>query len=65
MQTFRAATVYGRGSLGGKGAGLVRVNECGLPRAAILPTHVLTTDSFDRYVDRGRSLGDDDVAIAA
>jgi len=65
MQTFPAATVYGRGSLGGKGAGLVRVNECGLPRAATLPTHVLTTDSFVRYVDRDRSLGDEDVAIAA
>jgi len=65
MQHFQAATAYGSGSLGGKGSGLVCLNEWGLPQAATLPCHILTTDFFDRYIERRGSLGDEDETVAA
>jgi hypothetical protein len=47
------AHVYGRGSLGGKGAGLVEVDRWELPRTVSLPTYILATDFYDRYRERG------------
>lgn len=66
MQHFQAATAYGSGSLGGKGSGLVCLNEWRLPQSAPLQCHILTTDFFDRYVERNRSFeGADDKAVAS
>ncbi len=45
--------IYGRGLLGGKGAGLVMINECKIPKAHKLRTRVLTTAFYDRFLDRG------------
>ena len=61
----RDASVYGRGALGGKGAGLVEVNGWSLPRTVRLPTHVLATDFYDRYQERDRTIGRDDERVIA
>ena len=43
--------IYGKGALGGKGAGLVKINECSIPHAHRLRTQILTTTYFDCFVD--------------
>ncbi len=65
MQHSQAATAYGSGSPGGKGSGLVRINDWPLPRTSPLPCHILTTDFFDRYLERHQSLGSEDAAVHA
>ncbi len=45
--------IYGAGSMGGKGEGLVKINECNIPPAHKLRTRVLTTVFFDRYLRNG------------
>jgi hypothetical protein len=45
--------VYGDGSLGGKGVGLAKINECPIPNANKLRTRILTTTFYDRFVDQG------------
>jgi hypothetical protein len=47
----RDVKVYGKGSLGGKGAGLVKIDELSLPKTGKLRTHILTTSFFDRFLD--------------
>jgi len=44
--------IYGDGSLGGKGIGLVRINECLIPKANKLKTRILTTMFYDHFLDR-------------
>ncbi len=56
-------TIYGQGEPGGKGAGLIRINECDLPRANRIPTRVLATDFYDRYRELGRSFGPQDLEL--
>jgi len=63
IRQFREVRVYGDGLLGGKGAGLVRINECDLPRANKLPTSILATDFFDRYLECGRRFGPEELAV--
>ena len=55
--------VFGRGLLGGKGAGLVRINECDLPQTNKLETRILTTTFFDRFTEAGSVLGDEELTI--
>jgi hypothetical protein len=45
--------IYGKGSLGGKGAGLVRINECNIPLTRKLKTRILTTIFFDNFRKKG------------
>lgn len=45
--------IYGKGSLGGKGAGLVRINECNIPQARKLKTRILSTSFFDGFREKG------------
>jgi hypothetical protein len=42
--------VYGAGSPGGKGAGLIEVSAMQLPRVSPLKTAILATDFYDRYL---------------
>jgi hypothetical protein len=63
IRQVREVTIYGQGALGGKGAGLVRVNECDLPRTSKLPTRVLATSFYDRYLERGRAHGSEELAF--
>lgn len=44
--------IFGSGSMGGKGAGLVKINECHIPQAHKLRTRILTTNYYDRYLDK-------------
>ena len=48
--------IYGKGSLGGKGAGLVKINESPIPHAHRLRTQILTTTYFDSFVENGEKL---------
>ena len=41
--------IYGKGLLGGKGAGLVRINECNIPQTRKLKTRILSTSFFDSF----------------
>ena len=49
--------IYGRGQLGGKGAGLVKINECNIPKAHKLSTRILTTTFYDRLIRQGEKFG--------
>ena len=48
--------IYGKGSLGGKGAGLVKINESPVPHAHKLRTQILATTYFDSFVDNREKL---------
>jgi len=45
--------VFGQGLLGGKGFGLVKINETHIPKAHKLRTRILTTDFYDRFYAHG------------
>lgn len=55
--------IYGKGLLGGKGAGLVKVNECNISKAHKLRTRILTTTFFDRFTELGGKFGNDELSI--
>lgn len=57
--------IYGKGHLGGKGAGLVKVNECNIPKAHKLRTRILTTVFYDRFLELGGKFGDEELHIIA
>lgn len=57
--------IFGTGSLGGKGEGLVKINECQIPKAHKLSTRVLTTTFFDRFIERNGKLEDEELNIIA
>jgi len=55
--------IFGKGDLGGKGAGLVRINEQPIPHAHRLRTQILTTTYFDSFVDNGHRLDEEKFGI--
>ncbi|MFZ5516728.1 MAG: hypothetical protein ACOY90_08835 [Candidatus Zhuqueibacterota bacterium] len=55
--------IYGAGSMGGKGEGLVKINECNIPAAHKLPTRVLTTVFFDHYLMNDRRFTGEELEI--
>ncbi|MGB9004750.1 MAG: hypothetical protein WCB96_03405 [Candidatus Aminicenantales bacterium] len=57
--------VYGLGSIGGKGAGLAKLNELSLPKVIKLRTHILPTSFFDHYVEDGRRFGKEGLNVVA
>lgn len=52
--------IYGMGLLGGKGEGLVKINECHIPQAHKLRTRILTTNFYDRFLQQRRRLAADE-----
>lgn len=54
--------IYGNGLLGGKGDGLVKINECHFLKAQKLRTRVLTTVFYDRFLEHGGKLEDEELA---
>ncbi len=48
--------VYGKGDLGGKGAGLVKINENPIPHSHRLRTQILTTSYYDSFVENREKL---------
>lgn len=65
VRQFREVRVYGEGSIGGKGEGLVAINECDIPSVEKLPTHILATGFYDRYMERADSFGDEEDGVLA
>jgi len=57
--------IYGSGSMGGKGAGLVKINECHIPKAHKLRTRILTTTFYDRFRDFGGKFGEEELEALA
>ncbi len=53
--------IFGQGSLGGKGEGLVRINECNIPQTEKLKTRILSTTFYDSFRKRGGELGPDEL----
>jgi hypothetical protein len=53
--------VYGSGSPGGKGAGLIRISEITLPTVSKLKTRILATDFYDRYLENDGKLGEQEL----
>ena len=53
--------IYGTGFLGGKGEGLVKINECHIPSTHKLRTRVLTTEFYDHYLNNGGQFGNEDL----
>ena len=49
--------VYGSGAPGGKGAGLIRINEISLLKVGQLKTRILATDFYDRYLENNYKPG--------
>jgi hypothetical protein len=65
VRKYKEVQAYGSGAMGGKGAGLVKINECDLPRANKLPTHILATDFYDRYRENRGAFEEEDRAVFA
>jgi hypothetical protein len=57
--------VHGIGKPGGKGSGLIRINEISLPKVGKLKTRILATDFYDRYLKNNRRLGEDELQSVA
>ncbi len=53
--------IYGSGQFGGKGTGLVKINECLIPKAHKLRTRILTTTFYDRFRELGRKFGEEEL----
>ena len=53
--------VYGSGAPGGKGAGLIRINEISLLKVGQLKTRILATDFSDRYLENNCKLEEQDL----
>ncbi|MDH4270624.1 MAG: hypothetical protein OEW18_01470 [Candidatus Aminicenantes bacterium] len=54
--------VHGSGAPGGKGAGLIRINEISIAKVGKLRTRILATDFYDRYLENNNQLGEEDRA---
>jgi hypothetical protein len=57
--------IYGSGSPGGKGAGLIKVNRLSIPKVAKLKTRILATSFYDDFVGNDRTLGDEARSVVA
>ncbi len=55
-------TIHGSGKLGGKGNGLLKLAGISPKDAVRLPTDVLTTEIYERYIDAGRQFDTSTVA---
>jgi len=55
--------IFGRGALGGKGDGLVKINECIIPQTKKLTTRILSTVFFDRFRKEGGKFKAEDLNI--
>ncbi len=57
--------IYGSGQFGGKGAGLIKINECHIPKAHKLRTRILTTTFYDRFRELGGKFGKEEFGTLA
>jgi hypothetical protein len=54
--------VFGSGTPGGKGTGLIRINEISIAQVGKLSTRILATDFYDRYLENENRLREEDRA---
>ena len=59
------ARIYGQGSIGGKGAGLIKINECDLPRVRKLPCYILATEFYDSFREHNQALTTPELDVIA
>jgi len=57
--------IYGAGSSGGKGAGLISINESDLPKAHKLRTRILTTTFYDRFISNSHEIEGQDAELVS
>ncbi|MBN1221796.1 MAG: hypothetical protein JXB23_01015 [Candidatus Aminicenantes bacterium] len=57
--------IYGKGDLGGKGSGLVKINERSIPNVHKLRTRILTTVFYDRFFEEDGRFGKEDLETFA
>ncbi len=57
--------VYGSGKPGGKGTGLIRINEISFAKVGKLKTRILATDFYDRYMENNSRLREEDRSVVA
>jgi hypothetical protein len=57
--------VFGPGSPGGKGAGLIQVNKISIPKVAKLKTRILATSFYDGFLQSGRIFGSEARSVVA
>lgn len=62
-ETAGDVKIYGSGSPGGKGAGLVEVGEISLPKVSRLKTRILATSFYDRFLDNDQRLGEEELSV--
>jgi hypothetical protein len=55
--------IYGDGSPGGKGSGLIMINKCPIPQIEKISTRILSTSFYDRYMEQGSSFTAEDMDI--
>lgn len=55
--------VYGNGSPGGKGKGLIMIDECPIPQTEKIRTHILTTSFYDRFMEGGGKFVTDELDV--
>jgi hypothetical protein len=55
--------IYGSGSLGGKGAGLIKINEMSMPQVSKLKTHILTTSFYDRFLENNKKFAAEELSV--
>jgi len=65
IERIGESRLYGAGSAGGKGSGLVRINDLDLPKTRRLPTWILTTSFYDDFLRRGKVLTEDERSVLA
>ena len=53
--------IYGKGLLGGKGFGLVKINEINIPNAHKLRTRILSTAFYDRFLSLNENFAKQDL----
>jgi hypothetical protein len=55
--------IYGSGSPGGKGAGLIKLNDIPFRMVRRLKTRIMATSFYDRFLDNDQKLGEEDSAV--
>lgn len=53
--------VYGDGSPGGKGIGLIMISECTLPQVEKIQTRILSTAFYDHFLAQGRKFAEEEM----
>jgi len=56
IKKIRDVRIFGKGSTGGKGAGIIKINESNIPKTHKLSTRILAASFFSKFKDNGGRL---------